>query len=99
MTGTRGFSHPPLPKNFPAAIAKAIRKIEKYNLHNETDGLAGLAGKLAPRDCVWTFLIENYHNSSRSFPQATVRAKNIRNVRNTQYYSSLSPTRAKRQMM
>jgi hypothetical protein len=67
MTGTRGFSDPPLPKNFPAAIAKAIRKIEKCNLHNETDASGGWARKLAPQDFFSTFLIENCHNSNRSF--------------------------------
>jgi hypothetical protein len=35
MTDTPDFSHPFPLMSFPA-IAKAIRKIEKYNLHNET---------------------------------------------------------------
>jgi hypothetical protein len=39
MTDTRGFSHPLPLKKFPA-IAKAIRKIEKCNLHSETGGPA-----------------------------------------------------------
>jgi hypothetical protein len=73
------------------AIAKATHKIEKYNHHNETDASARWAGKLAPRDSVWTFLIGNCHNSNRSCLQPTVRAKNIRNVRNAQYCGSFSP--------
>jgi hypothetical protein len=35
MTDTPGFSHPLPLTNFPA-FAKTIRKIAKYNLHNET---------------------------------------------------------------
>jgi hypothetical protein len=67
MTDTPGFSHPLPPMCFPA-IAKAIRKIAKYNLHNETGAPAEWAEKLSLPDCVWTFLVENCHNSSRSFP-------------------------------
>jgi hypothetical protein len=82
-----------------SATAKAIRKIEKCNLHNEMDEPAESAGRLAPRDCVWTFLIGNRHSSNRSFIQPAVRATNIRNDRNTQYYSSPSPKHAKRQAL
>jgi hypothetical protein len=39
MTDRRGFSNPLPLMNFPA-IARAIRKIEKYNLHNETGAQA-----------------------------------------------------------
>jgi hypothetical protein len=75
MTDTRGCSHPLPLKKFPA-IAKAIHKTEKYNLRNEMGALAGWEGKLALRDSVLTFLIENYHNSNRSFIQpAVVRKK------------------------
>jgi hypothetical protein len=84
MTDIPGFLHPLPLSNFPA-IATAIRKIEKYNLRNEMGAPAEWEEKLAPPDSVSTFLIENCHNSSRSFAQPTVRAKNIRNVRNTQY--------------
>jgi hypothetical protein len=83
-TDIPGFLHPRPLKSF-SAIATAIRKIEKYNLHNEMGAPAEWEEKLAPRNSVSTFLIENCHNSSRSFAQPTVRAKNIRNVRNTQY--------------
>jgi len=84
MTDIRGFSHPLPRKNFPAAIAKAIRKIEKCNLHSEMGAPAEWEEKLAPPNSVSTFLIENCHNSSRSFTAHSAR-KNIRNVRNTQY--------------
>jgi len=84
MTYIPGFPHPLPPRKFPA-IAKAICKIEQCNLHNEMGALAEQAEKLAPPDCAWTFLTANCHNSSRSFRQPTVRAKNIRNVGNTQY--------------
>jgi hypothetical protein len=67
MTDIPGFSHPLLLMNFPA-IAKAIRKIAKYNLHNETGAPAERAEKLFLPDYVWTVLVANSHNSSRSFP-------------------------------
>jgi hypothetical protein len=84
MTDTRGFSHPLPLKKFPA-IARAIHKIEKYNLHNEMGGPAEWAGKLAPLGSVSTFLIGNYRNSNRSFFQPTVRAKisEMRETHNT----------------
>src|ERR1700693_1174311 len=78
-----------------SVIAKAIRKIEICNLHNEMDGPAEWAGRLARRDSVWTFLIGNCHSWNRSFIQPAVRARNIRNDRNTQYYSSPSTNNAK----
>jgi hypothetical protein len=39
MTYIPGFPHPLPPRKFPA-IAKAIRKIEQCNLHNEMGALA-----------------------------------------------------------
>jgi hypothetical protein len=74
MTDIRGFSHPLPLKPFPA-IAKATRKIEKCNLHNETGGPGEWAGKLAPQDSVSTFSIENCRNSNRSFSQPAMRGK------------------------
>jgi hypothetical protein len=71
---TPGFSHP-LPLKKCLAIAKAIRKIEKCNLHNEMGAPAEWEEKLAPRDSVSTFLIENCHSSNRSFRQPTMPGK------------------------
>jgi hypothetical protein len=50
-----------------AAIAKAIHKIAKCNLHSEMGGLTQWAEKLARQDSVSTVLIVNFHNWNKSF--------------------------------